>query len=334
MFSRKLRKEKSKQNSGFVDIKKIPVIKNRDYYILDVHLDGEAPKEYIKKYSYYKGRPKRSNYSNWDGYFAKYGGKSYPHESVMEYLINKIGDYLGVRMNETELAIINEQIRFLSKDFLKKDQKLIHGIEVIAEYLEDKDFVDEINKNRKERRNFLTFEVIERAIEYVYPKAYDQIMTELVKMITYDAIVGNNDRHFYNWALIGEVRKGSGQPFFSPIYDTARALLWNTSDENVIKKYGQHKKGLDVMETFILKSKPRISFEDNGNCNHFELIEFLNKKEKKYSNEIGKLITKDMQEHVLSCLKGEKIVTFIAERTYLIELILNTRFEKLREVTA
>ena len=44
---------------------------------------------------------------------------------------------MGLNMNRTQLAFVNGQIRFLSENFLSKNNKLIHGIEILAEYFEE-----------------------------------------------------------------------------------------------------------------------------------------------------------------------------------------------------
>ncbi len=47
----------------------------------------------------------------------------------------------------------------MSKDFIERGKtKLIHGVEILHEYFEDKDFVDKINEDRKQRRELLTFD--------------------------------------------------------------------------------------------------------------------------------------------------------------------------------
>jgi hypothetical protein len=91
-FKAKLRIEKSAQYSGPISLKGIPVLKENRYCIVDVPLDGEAPKQYIKAYFYYKNCPRKTSPKTWDGYYAKFGGKSYPHESIIEYTINQIGE--------------------------------------------------------------------------------------------------------------------------------------------------------------------------------------------------------------------------------------------------
>ncbi|MBC8883138.1 hypothetical protein H9X57_06230 [Flavobacterium piscinae] len=51
-------------------------------------------------------------------------------------------------------------------------------------------------------------------------------------MLLFDALTGNNDRHYYNWGVISHI-KNEHKPYFSPVYDTARGLLWNDSDKKL-----------------------------------------------------------------------------------------------------
>jgi hypothetical protein len=48
-------------------------------------------------------------------------------------------------------------------------------------------------------RELFTFEFIKDAIRSVFPACFENLLTQLDKMIAFDALAGNNDRHFYNW---------------------------------------------------------------------------------------------------------------------------------------
>lgn len=333
ILTTKLRKESSVQYSGKINIKNIPHLKERHYFTINIALDGDAPKQYIKAYFYYKNCPRASKLKSWDKYFCKFGGKSYPHESVIEYSINKIGEFLGLRMNETKLVIANGQIRFLSKDFIKKGKKLIHGIEILSEYFEDKDFVAKINENRKERRGYFTFEEIEKAIIHVYSKESKELLNDLVKLITFDAILGNNDRHFYNWGVIGNIKKEDIGVCFSPIYDSSRGLLWNTTEKNVFKMFIQSKTDKNIIKSYISKSKPRFSFDDNPKSNHFELIEYLINYNKAYKNTIQEMISEEKENIVLEKMEQQLQSFFSKERFSLMKSIIRLRFNELRKCT-
>ncbi|MGF1560442.1 MAG: HipA domain-containing protein [Flavobacteriaceae bacterium] len=326
----KLRKELYAQQSGYVNLNKIPHLKEEHYYITDIPLDGDAPKQYIKAYYNYKNCPRRNEHRNWHGFFAKFGRKSYPHESVIEFIINKAGEELNLLINKTQLVRVGGQVRFLSQDFLSKNQKLIHGIEIIGEYFEDVEFAKEIDQDRKERRKYLTFELIETAITHVYPKNFSEILDDLVKLIVFDAIIGNNDRHYYNWGLIGYVRKSNLEsPTFSPIYDTARALLWNFTDEKIESTYAQYKNGSNQLESFIKKSKPRISTESNPDANHFDLVHFLFNYNNNYKEVIVNLINDENRKKVIDCLNKYCTLYFSDTRKSLILALINKRFDYL-----
>jgi len=328
----KLRKESYKQYSGKINEGKIQVLKNENYRVLNVTLDGDAPKQYIKSYFYSFNCPRKSNPKSWKGYYAKFGSKSYPHESVIEYVINKIGESLGLKMNETKLVIINGQIRFLSKDFINKGKRLIHGTEILAEYFEDKDFIEEINKDRKKRRELLTFDEVVKALNYVYKDEASKLIKSLIQLITFDAIVGNNDRHFYNWGVIGDITRDEKNPVeFAPIYDSARGLLWNESEEEVIRIHNQSLTDISIIDGYCNRSKPRFSFIDNPKGNHFELISYLLENDS-YRKLVVELTSEEMEELALQKLTDTVSSLFSHEREQLMLKVLSRRFEKIRDL--
>jgi len=225
-------------------------------------------------------------------------------------------------------------LRFLSQDFIKRGKKnLIHGVEILHEYFEDKEFVDKINEDRKQRRELLTFDVIESAFLYVHPVQCNELLNELIKLITFDAIVGNNDRHFYNWGVIGDIKhKDNKKVVFAPIYDTARGLLWNKVESKVLQMYKQYKNGsTDQIEAFLTKSKPRFSFEENAKSNHFDLIEHLSIRNVGYKDTIAELLTMEAEKNVILKLKSSISRYISAERLFLMTEILRLRFQKLRK---
>ena len=69
---------------------KVTPIRQGYYQILDVPIGGDAPKDFIHLYKY--GEGKRKNINTWAKYIAKVGRKWYPIESIVEYLLNRIGE--------------------------------------------------------------------------------------------------------------------------------------------------------------------------------------------------------------------------------------------------
>lgn len=329
-----LRVESSINSSGVIYKEyKIPLLKESDYIVKPYPLDGDAPKQFIKAYFPSDSDCVRKGASSsWCSYIAKTAEKWYPVESIIEYMINRIGHTLGLKMNEVRLVKANGQIRFLSKYFKGKDERLNHGAEICGAYLEDMEMAAEIAKHKPTARQLFTFEFIRDAIEFVYPKYHDMLLLELVKMIVFDAIVGNNDRHFYNWGILDNSRRVKNLPKFAPLYDSARGLFWNYSDNNIVNVYNAYKQGGKKIVTYIESAAPRISIEGDSDINHFELLNFLKNRKSEYADVFSKFTTEEKENDVFKMLRREFYEMFIPQRRELIGVVLNYRFNKIRRL--
>ncbi len=321
----RLKKEKLEKLSGndFSLNGKIDILKFNHYRIIKgTSVGGDAPKELLRVYEYQRNKKQIHRPNKWPIYIAKTGHKWYPLESITEFLLNRIGCCLGLTMAESKLYSINGQIRFLSKLFRKdKHQVLEHGAELYWGYLGDKTFVEQVEQKQM-ARHFFTLSFTKETLDYIYPHQSDDIFLSLVKMLVFDAIIGNNDRHFYNWGVVKHLR-GDHQPRFSPIYDTARALFWNRSDSQIKEIYNDKFRKEKMLYNYIKKSKPKIGIEKFSDCNHFDVVRLLNtnrfnetkdivntlinkanadKCRELIYDEFGSLLSKERLELIVNCL--------------------------------
>jgi HipA-like C-terminal domain len=329
-----LRKEQSINSSGkLLNEHLIPLLRENEYIVKNYKLDGDAPKQFIRAYFFIENSTiRKSSSGSWVPYIAKTAEKWYPHESVIEYMINRIGQELGLLMNEIKLVKANGQVRFLSKYFLNENEKLIHGAEICGEYLNDISLAEEIANHKTTSRELFTFEFIKDAIRTVFPESFENLLLELVKMITFDALAGNNDRHFYNWGVIDTLKKTPKAPTFAPLYDSARGLLWNVSDENCKHFLRLHKQNGKKVVNYIEEASPRISIEENKEANHFQLIDFIKIYNKEYKQIVISLASNENQEKVIRMLQKEFFPMFIQERCELIKIIIEARFNRIRSI--
>lgn len=328
----KLRTETSMHSSGlFLNEGAIEILRDRDYCVEDRLLDGDAPKQFIRVYRFSPDSGiHRKKTRTWIPYIAKTAEKWYPHESVIEFMINRIGQELGLIMNEVELYYINGQIRFLSRYFLKSNETLTHGAEICGEYLDDIPFAKEIANEKKSSRELFTFQFIEKAMAAKFTEDSQQLVSELVRMIIYDGLVGNNDRHFYNWGVITNTKKLNTVPRFAPLYDSARGLLWNSSDDWIVKNFRAMSQNGKKIERYIKEACPRISIEEDSGIDHFGLISYLKNYNVDYSVIITEMSSLDNEDRILEMLKIEFFPFFITERCKLIEYIVRERFKRIR----
>jgi len=247
-------------------------------------------------------------------------------------MINHIGQVLGLKMNEIRLMKINGQIRFLSKYFLKEGDTMLHGAEICGEFLNDYEFAERIANSKQSARELFTFQFIFEAIKSIFPDNYEALIHDLVKMIVFDALVGNNDRHFYNWAVIVDVKDAAQIPRLAPIYDSSRGLLWNFSDENIVKLYRNEQVGGKRLAKYIDNASPRISVENNATVNHFGLVEFLKNQNNTFHEIIKYLANINNENTVIDLIKNEFAPYFTDERNELLVYILKERFARIRNL--
>lgn len=307
----------------------IPTIKRRNYFIVrDKSVGGDAPKEFIKLYELYA--PHNTKKRNWTPYIAKFGHKWYPNESITEHLIVRIGQVLGLKMADSKLVIINKQLRFLSRYFLNSNEQLIHGADIYEDYLSDKLFLEEI-ETKQLAREFFTFQFIEKATKDKFSEDSEAILNDFIKMLFFDAIVGNNDRHYYNWAVVEE-EKQREKPYFSPIFDTARGLFWNDSDDKIVERTVNKAQLAVYLNKYIKKSMPKTGFEGVKNPNHIVLVEQLIHYKADYKAFLIQIINEKNEQAIFKMIDSEFAHLMTSKRVFLIKECLKMRFMMLRNL--
>jgi len=327
------------ENYSGVDVNRlhgrIKPLKKENYRILDIALPGDAPKDFIKAYLY--GESRKDKPKSWAYYIAKVGHKWYPMESTTEYLLNRIGEVLQLNMSKSFLVLADDQIRFLSKYFTKGDEELVHGANIFSSYLNEIDttFVEEIEEQAL-TRELLTFQFTSSAIKFVFPENYKQILESFVKMLVFDAITGNNDRHFYNWGVLRDIR-GKRAPLFSPIYDSARGLFWNDSENKIEQLFREGTKIDDnrfnsYLKKYVKNSLPKIGWDGKTKINHFELIKEIHMSYPIYKPVCEDLTNSRRLDAIILMLNEEFSNFYSAKRLILMEECLKLRFSILQNI--
>lgn len=316
-----------------INLQRLPKLRKTYFYKEDVNPGGDAPKSFIRVYEY--GECRRSQPKTWIAYIAKVGHKWYPMESITEYLINQIGEELGLNMAKSKLVLAGGQVRFLSRYFLnlQKGEQLMHGAQIYARHLEDAEFVELANQRKRQNttQQLFTFQYTVEAFQAIFPQQHAQIIQDFVSMLLFDAIVGNNDRHFYNWGVITDLF-GKISPHFSPVYDTARGLFWNAS-EHKIKGFFQSNKSLDdQLERYVKGSKPRVGWDGAQNLNHFQFIEKIINFDDSYCAQCKNLVNKDSLTKIMRLIDTDFSQLMSGKRLELIKRCIKLRIEKLQHI--
>lgn len=302
----------------------IPQLKNYELETVDfLSIPGDAPKDFIKDSEYRSGH--RSRKQRVERYIAKVGSKFYPNESITEQLITRIGQVFEFNIADSKLRIVDGQVRFMSKYFLNSHtEQLTHGAQIFEQCL-GKEAYAELAETKTESE-FFNFQLVCNAIENVFPEFEGRIVQGLVEMLAFDCLIGHNDRHPYNWAVIVPVLKQQ-EPRFSPIYDTARALFWNIPESRIRKMLNDRMQ----LESYIARCTPPISWEGEPDVDFFRLIGLIWKHFDKFHPHIEKVLNVDTLDRGLQIVESEFSSLMSSERKQLIQECLRIRFKRLCE---
>ncbi|MFT9599663.1 HipA domain-containing protein [Mesobacillus sp.] len=145
-------------------------------------------------------------------------------EDVNEIVAAQIAKLLGLKTIQAEVAYRKGKRGCLMLHFVKQYDADFGepGATLLEAELEDYKSI----QNSEKRSEILTvdcFTVIQNFSLF-------QVMKEdFVNMQVYDILIGNQDRHPYNWQLLFK----DNSPFFGPLYDNGASLGWQLSDEQL-----------------------------------------------------------------------------------------------------
>lgn len=238
--------------------------------------------------------------------------------------MTRIGVCLGLGMAASQLLLCDQQIRFGSRYFLQADDSLVHGAEIVAGYLEDDDFVTAVAGHPIERDIF-TFEVLRTAIETRFPTEATQIVANFVRMIGFDALVGNQDRHLYNWGIVVHPT-AKRPPEFSPIFDTARGLFWNESEDR-LSRFDDSA----VLKKYIDGARPLIGCDSAKDPNHFTVVLAIATNDDSLRDVLRSIVSSEKLNYIEQMVDADFGNLLSKKRRSLIKKCLGARFDAFAE---
>jgi hypothetical protein len=155
------------------------------------------------------------------------------------------------------------------------NEYLIQGVQYLQRF--DNTFTPEDYKER----NKYTFQLIEGALKEFTHFYSTGFLIEIIKMIVFDAIIGNTDRHQENWAIINQYVLEKLPGFnkevsvlkysrFAPIYDSGSSLGRELQESRIDELLASDNK----LKLYVAKGSSEIHW-NSKKISHFELIEQL-----------------------------------------------------------
>lgn len=126
-------------------------------------------------------------------YYFKLSKENFPSEFWSEIIASKVGQLIGYNVLDYNVGISNHTLGCLSKSMIDKEkgQTLYHGVDVLNDNLKD------FEVSSKPVHSFQ--DLLRICLEN---KSCESFVDDFVKLIIFDSLIGNTDRHTENWAFI------------------------------------------------------------------------------------------------------------------------------------
>lgn len=123
-------------------------------------------------------------------------GKDYTYEFWNEIIAYELGTMLGFTMLQYDIAVDGEVMGCICESMINSEvEELVEGVKYLQAYS------PEYDPNKKEHQKWYTFSLIERALESA---KIGHFINDVIRIIIFDSVIGNGDRHQENWAIISK----------------------------------------------------------------------------------------------------------------------------------
>lgn len=263
----------------------------------------------------------------------------YKYEFWSEIIASEIGASLGLDILHYDVAWKEDRLGCLSKSMIdSQKEELQEGYKWLTGFDSRYNIYD---------KDAYTFQIIERMLTSRFKT--EEFIRDIIEIIVFDSIIGNEDRHQENWSIIVTnklVDKSSlfrrrktiseTSYSFAPIYDSGSSMGHELTDAKVEQMLTDKVQ----LEAYINRGRSEIRWEgEQGKQKHHELI--LRIASSGYKDTVAEIIESirsnynsativDIINKVDECLPEEHSILKVPQKRkeFLIKLV-SLRFDKL-----
>ena len=242
-------------------------------------------------------------------------------DHVSECIAFHLAQLLGLPCAKFELGIYMEREGSMSYNIIEHTkQTLIEGIYFITlsyPMYDSEQFIDMETKHK------YSIEMIEKSIKPFVSE------NDFLKMLIFDFLIGNSDRHQSNWAIVLEENKMK----WSPLYDNSSSLCAYIPEEQINSYLGKDKNRWRALVDTKSKSLIRCTVFDEKRPTHLTVLKYLKENYYKETYEFSEKIVAVMTEkQICDILKQYSAYELSDSKKVLICNFLLSKIQMLKEV--
>ena len=184
-------------------------------------------------------------------------------EYISEKLASELAGLIGLKCAKIELGKYNSRIGSMSYLINKKSEILIEGIYLINKKYPNYDpasMYDNVNEE------YYSIEMVLNSLDEY------NLKNEFLKIVIFDFLIGNTDRHQNNWAVIRH--KDTFE--MCPMYDNGSSLCCYLQEDNIDSYLGKDKMKFNSLVDTKSRSRVRINKKIKKEPTHLEMLQYIN----------------------------------------------------------
>lgn len=237
-------------------------------------------------------------------------------EDITEFIAAKIGALMDLEMMSVEIVTRDGKrgclLRNFSAEYGAKMSE--EGGALLPGLVE--------GYNELQNSSLKNMELIEAGFQMIMKlELWETIKEQFIDMLVFDILIGNQDRHPFNWLILYFDTEFK----FSPIYDNGASLGFNFNDEKLKEKNSSVTK----LNKYVRSTRVKSGLFERENVKAKDLLAYI---QTHYPNELNKSIIK-IENFDLEKYNGfiQSIEVLSDEQREWLQLIIPARREKILE---